>query len=269
MNRSTALFFWLAAGLMAAQAQTAAKPASTTHGAASTHAATHVTTTATAIKLPPGVPPASGPVHVASSATLRYQEIKIGTGPEGVSGKLWHVKYTGWRAADGVKFDAWDEHKRPAIGKDGKPELGPDGKPVLADPQPVVFPQGMGGLVPGFDSGLTGMRVGGKRRLFIPWQMAYGLRNIPDHGDHPGIPSKSDLIFDVELVEVTDMPQAMQPGMPTPHAAPGGGGQQLSVPAHPAAPPPAPSGSSQVPPSNQAQPSPPPPSNPPPQSQPK
>ena len=131
----------------------------------------------------------------------------MGAGPVGEEGKLWHVKYTGWRAADGVKFDSWDEHKLPVI-KDGKPEMGADGKPVLGDPKPMEFPHGVGRLIPGFDAGVDGMRVGGKRRLFIPYQLAYGNRVIPDRGpEHPGIPAKSDLIFDVELVEVTDMPQ--------------------------------------------------------------
>jgi peptidylprolyl isomerase len=152
-------------------------------------------------------------------AVLTYQDLKIGTGPEGESGKLWHVKYKGWRAADGVVFDSWENNKRPAMGADGKPEMGADGKPKMGDPEPLMFPQGMGRLIPGFDYGIMGMKVGGKRRLFIPWQMAYGTRAMPDRPDHPGIPAKSDLIFDVELVEVTDMPAPPQrPMMP-----PGGG----------------------------------------------
>ena len=64
--------------------------------------------------------------------------------------------------------------------KDGKPVLGDDGKPKLGDPQPMAFPQGMGRLIPGFDQGFDGMKIGGKRRLFIPWQLAYGARDIPD-----------------------------------------------------------------------------------------
>jgi peptidylprolyl isomerase len=140
--------------------------------------------------------------------SLRYEDIKVGAGAEGESGKLWHLKYTGWRAADGVQFDSWDAHKQPVMGADGKPQLGPDGKPKMGDPQPMAFPQGVGRTIPGFDYGLTGMRIGGKRRLFIPWQMAYGTRSIPDRPDQPGIPAKSDLIFDVELVDVTDMPAA-------------------------------------------------------------
>jgi peptidylprolyl isomerase len=172
------------------------------------------------IKLPAGIPHAvHGPVKIA--VALRYEDIKVGAGPLGESGKLWHVKYTGWRAADGIKFDSWDDHKQPVM-KDGKPQTGPDGKPVLGDPTPLVFPQGMGRLIPGFDYAVEGMHIGGKRRIFIPWQLAYGTRTIPDRPDHPGIPAKSDLIFDVELVDMTDMPAPPQrPIMPPHPGAPG------------------------------------------------
>jgi peptidylprolyl isomerase len=179
-----------------------------------------------------------GPVKVP--VALRYEEIKVGTGPEAEAGKIWHLKYTGWRAADGVKFDSWEEHGPPVMGKDGKPELGPDGKPKMGDPQPLAIPQGVGRVIPGFDYGLVGMKIGGKRRIFIPWQLAYGTRAMPDRPDHPGIPAKSDLIFDVELVEVTDMPQpptrmpVPHPGVPpsTPpiHLGPGANGQPNASP---------------------------------------
>jgi peptidylprolyl isomerase len=88
----------------------------------------------------------------------------------------------------------------------------------------------MGRLIPGFDYGVTGMRVGGKRRLFIPWQIAYGTRSIPDRPDHPGIPAKSDLIFDVELVEVSDMPAPQPRPMAPPAGAPGGASGQPATP---------------------------------------
>ena len=96
----------------------------------------------------------------------------------------------------------------PLKDKDGKVVMGDDGKPKLGDPMPMPFPQGMGQVITGFDQGFVGMKVGGKRRIFIPWQLAYGTREMPDHGvEHPGIPAKSDLIFDVELVDVSDLPQ--------------------------------------------------------------
>ena len=158
---------------------------------------------------------AHGPIKMPFA--LRYEDITVGTGPEGESGKLWHIKYTGWRAADGVKFDSWEDHRQPVIGTDGKPELGPDDKPKMGEPQPMAVPQGVGRVIPGFDYGLEGMKVGGMRRLFIPWQMAYGTHAIPDRPDHPGIPAKSDLIFDVELVDVTDMPAPQRATMPVQH----------------------------------------------------
>jgi peptidylprolyl isomerase len=262
----------LVAFLGVAVAQTPPKPSSPS--TSSTKASTSKTATATKatlasvttppwIKLPPGVPRVvHGPLRTAIS--LHYEDIKVGTGAEGEAGKLWHVKYTGWRAADGVKFDAWDEHKRPVFGKDGKPEMGPDGKPMMADPEPLVFPQGMGRLIPGFDYALEGMRVGGKRRIFIPWQLAYGTRNIPDRPDHPGIPPKSDLIFDVELVDVTDMPapppRPMMPNMPPRPGVPPHAGAPAE-PAHPGAAP-AP-GSPTAPPSPSATPKPAAPASPP------
>jgi len=261
MKRFSLLLF--VAALPVVWAQTAAKPATSSSSAAKTSTTSTAKPAATAatlppwIKLPAGIPRVvHGPVK-AIPITVHYEDIKVGTGPEGESGKLWHIKYTGWRAADGIEFDSWDKHGHPVMGKDGKPELGPDGKPKMSDPEPMPLPQGVGSVIPGFDYGLAGMRIGGKRRIFIPWQLAYGTRNIPDRPDHPGIPAKSDLIFDVELVEVTDMPapRAMMPphpmpGQPSrgagnpPGAAPaappaGAGSAPAAKPAAPATPPPA------------------------------
>jgi peptidylprolyl isomerase len=192
------------------------------------------------------------PVKV--SFALRYEDVKVGTGALGESGKLWHLKYTGWRAADGVKFDSWDDHKQPEMGPDGKPRMGPDGKPVMGDPKPIEIPQGVGRVIPGFDFGLDGMKIGGKRRIFIPWEMAYGTHAIPDRPDHPGIPAKSDLIFDVELVDVTDMPAPPHPMMPgnrpTPPGAqphPGAGAQPNAAPTPKPAPPATPPASQAAP----------------------
>jgi peptidylprolyl isomerase len=234
MNRiAVALLLPLAASVYAQTAAKPAKPASSTSSAK--NAASAPAASASTYQVPadekrvPGIP--------KTAFSLRYQEIKIGTGPEGEAGKLWHVKYKGWRAKDGVVFDSWDKHGQPVMDKDGKPEMGADGKPKMSDPEPMIFPQGVGRMIPGFDYGLTGMHVGGKRRLFIPYEMAYGTHDIPDRGpDHPGIPGKSDLIFDVELVAVTDMPAQPQRPMPVPGAP----GQPGTPPpsARPATPPP-------------------------------
>lgn len=210
--RTSALFFCLAAAV-AAQAQTTPKPATTAHTAA--HTARRAST------LPPGIPV----VHalMKTAFTERYQDIKIGTGPEAEPNKLYKVFYTGWLASDGRKFDSTDDHpRRPKLGPDGKPVLGPDGKPEQGPPEPFIFPQGFGRLIPGWDQGFYGMRVGGKRRLFIPWQLAYGEKGRPGpDAAHPGIPPKADLIFDVELVDVMDLPQRPQMRMPMPQNHPG------------------------------------------------
>jgi peptidylprolyl isomerase len=235
MKRLAFLLTLAACTLMSAQT---APTKSTTAKAAATpahHAARKAASTGEfplVYKLPAGehrIPGAQKRV-----AVLSYQDIKVGTGAEGEAGKMWHVKYKGWRAADGVVFDNWEDHKRPVMGEDGKPVMGPDNKPKMGDPEPLVFPQGVGRLIPGFDYGVTGMRIGGKRRLFIPWEMAYGIRSMPDRPDHPGIPAKSDLVFDVELVEVTDMPAPPQRPMPPMGARPqtGAPGQPGAAP-HP------------------------------------
>ena len=251
MNRFV-LFLSVAAFASAAVAQTATKAPATGSAApksasSAPTAAKPSTTAATApepwIKLPPGVPRVvHGPVKVPFA--LHYEDIKVGTGAVGEAGKVWHLKYTGWRAADGVEFDSWDQHPQPVRGPDGRPVMGPDGKPKL-EPQPAPLVQGYGAMIPGFDNGLTGMKVGGQRRLFIPWQLAYEMRPRPDQPGqagqpgHPGIPPKSDLIFDVELVEVTDIPASPQAGIPAPQ--PGTGGQFRSTPVpHPVSPAPAP-----------------------------
>jgi peptidylprolyl isomerase len=198
----------LTAGAVALPAQQTAKPASKPAATATT----------SATNLPPGIPRERGVIK--SAFALRYQDIKIGTGEVAEPNKMYQVLYTGWLAADGRKFDSSDDHRQPLKDKDGKPVLGDDGKPKLGDPQPINFPQGFGRVIPGFDQGFEGMRVEGKRRLFIPWQLAYGARGRPGPDPaHPGIPPKADLIFDIELVKVTDMqmPTArpgMMPGRP-------------------------------------------------------
>jgi peptidylprolyl isomerase len=204
----------LAPGVAISMAQTPAKPGAP----AKTSVAAKAAASTSSAQLPPGVPRVHGIVKTAFS--LRYEDIKIGTGAEAEPGKLYKVLYTGWLAADGKKFDSSNDHRAPVMGADGKPELDENGKAKLADPQPINVPQGYGRVIPGFDQGFNGMKVGGKRRLFIPWQLAYGARGRP-----PVIPPKSDLIFDIELVDVSDLQ------MPASHPAmPGMGGMPMGHP---------------------------------------
>lgn len=217
--KQTVFSLLLAACVAAVSAQTPRKPAThATRPAMATHSAAHAAASKTVSRIPR--------VHgiIKTAFSLRYEDYKIGTGPVAEPNKLYHVLYTGYLESTGQIFDSSEDHRRPVM-KDGKPEMGPDGKPVLGPPEPLVFPQGFGRLIPGFDQGFAGMRIGGKRRLFIPWQLAYGTRNIPAHGaEHPGIPPKSNLIFDVTLLDVTDLPTPERPMNFRPHPR---------LPAHP------------------------------------
>lgn len=135
---------------------------------------------------PPGVPLVRGipkPLYA-----LRYIDVLAGTGPLAEPRKFYTVRYTGW-TTDGKKFDSSDDHP-------GK--------------EPITFPYGGHRVIPGWDTGFQGMHVGGKRRLFVPYQLAYG-----EQGHPPVIPPKADLIFDVELVAQSDTPPA-PPTPPTP-----------------------------------------------------
>lgn len=208
-----------------AAAQTASKPAT----------AAHARTAAARTTLPANIPPVKALTKTAFA--LRYQEIKIGTGPVAESNKFYQVAYTGWIAADGRKFDSSYDHKaEPILDKDGKPVKGEDGKPKTAPGQPIVFPQGFGRVIPGWDQGFGGMRIGGKRRIFIPYQLAYGAKGR-ETGDpkNPGIPAKADLIFDVELVNTFDLPKPPErPAVPT-HPTPAAPKKDAPAEAKPAA----------------------------------
>ncbi len=112
---------------------------------------------------------------VVDLATLRYVEIREGGGAAAKAGQQLTVHYTGWL-------------------RDGKPFDSSAGK------EPLQFVQGRREVIPGFDAGFEGMKVGGKRRLFIPYQLAYG------EAGRGSIPPKAELTFDVELVNANDAP---------------------------------------------------------------
>ncbi len=122
--------------------------------------------------------------------SLDYVDVHGGTGERVTPHKFVTVKYTGYLASDGQKFDSSEDHP---------------------NKQPFTFEYGEHRVIPGWDTGFEGMRVGGKRRLFIPWELAYG-----ENGRPPVIPAKAELIFDIEVVSVSDTPPAgppMRPGM--------------------------------------------------------
>ena len=117
-----------------------------------------------------GIDPAS---LTSLPSGLRYQDLSSGQGAEATSGSTAVVHYTGWLPS-GKKFDS-------------SRDAG----------QPFAFRIGAGQVIAGWDEGVAGMKVGGRRKLVIPAELGYGAAGAP-----PVIPPNSTLVFDVELLEV-------------------------------------------------------------------
>jgi peptidylprolyl isomerase len=147
---------------------------------------------ATATKPVSPIPKVVGVPHTLYA--LKYIDIKIGTGELPPPFRFYTVNYTGY-LPDGTKFDSTID-------------------PAFKHPTPFTFPYGGHRVITGWDTGFEGMRVGGKRRLYVPYQLGYGMMGSP-----PKIPAKSNLIFDVELVSISDKPPA-PPVPPVKPAAP-------------------------------------------------
>lgn len=104
---------------------------------------------------------------------LKIEDLEEGDGAEAVSGNKVTVHYTGW-LTDGTKFDSSKDRN-----------------------DPFSFPLGGGRVIRGWDEGVAGMRIGGKRKLTIPPQLGYGAA-----GAGGVIPPDATLVFEVELLAV-------------------------------------------------------------------
>ncbi len=196
-------------------AQTAARPPvhrATTARTAAKKPASACAATADFPALDPKIPAIPGcpkPLYA-----LRYVDTLVGTGPLAEPRKWYTVAYTGY-LTDGTVFDS-----SIGTGKDGQPK------------EPITFPAGFHQVIAGWDTGFEGMHVGGKRRLYIPYQLAYGETGRP-----PVIPPKSPLVFDIELIGISDTPPKPK-APPTPPAGSAPAGAAPAPDARPATPPP-------------------------------
>jgi len=118
---------------------------------------------------------------ILPGAPFSATDVRVGTGAEAAAGRRATVNYTGW-----IYDPAQAENK----GRQFDSSIGPGRTPF-------VLTLGAGQVIPGFDRGVTGMRVGGARRVVIPPDLAYGTRGQGD------IPPNATLVFDIELLEVT------------------------------------------------------------------
>ncbi len=116
--------------------------------------------------------------QITTASGLTYEELTMGEGDEASAGDFVTVHYTGWLqnpdGSEGEKFDS-------SVDRD----------------EPFEFSLGAGHVIRGWDEGVQGMKVGGKRRLVIPAELGYGAR-----GAGGVIPPNATLIFDVELLEI-------------------------------------------------------------------
>ena len=119
----------------------------------------------------------AGEAILVTDSELKYQDVKIGAGATAEVGDIVVIHIIGWLDDNGQKGKEFiDSHDR------GKP---------------VSFKLGTEKVMPGWNLGVAGMKVGGKRRLIIPSELAYGAKNAAEV-----IPPNADLIFEIELLKV-------------------------------------------------------------------
>ena len=118
----------------------------------------------------------SGSKMEKTPSGLQYEDVAVGTGASPKAGQTCVMNYTGWLWENGAKGKQFDS----SVGK-----------------KPFEFPLGMGRVIKGWDEGVGSMKVGGKRNLLIPGNLAYGERGYPGL-----IPPNATLFFEVELLNV-------------------------------------------------------------------
>jgi FKBP-type peptidyl-prolyl cis-trans isomerase len=121
-----------------------------------------------------GFKPAEGTPLPPGPTKLEIDDVKVGTGREAKTGDTVHVQYTG-TLMNGKKFDSSYDHGG----------------------EPFKFTIGKGEVIKGWDQGVPGMKVGGKRKLRIPSDLGYGASGSP-----PNIPGGAGLQFEIELVSI-------------------------------------------------------------------
>ena len=142
----------------------------------SSGATTPVTTTATTTGDQTTTPTTN---TTASSTQVQAQDVAVGTGALASPGNTVSVLYVG-KLPDGTIFDSSAAHGN----------------------QPLNFTLGAQGLIPGFQIGVNGMKVGGERLMAIPPSLGYGTQDVKDASGKVIIPANSTIVFDVKLVNV-------------------------------------------------------------------
>jgi peptidylprolyl isomerase len=121
--------------------------------------------------------PKPGKGHGSPPSRLIAQDLIVGKGKRATAGDVVSVQYVGVLFDNGKQFDASWKGERPG--------------------RAFQFPLGSGGVIQGWEQGVPGMRVGGRRKLIIPAELAYGAQGSP-----PSIPPNAALIFDIDLKKI-------------------------------------------------------------------
>lgn len=124
--------------------------------------------------------------QAASGEQVQGQDVTVGTGDTAAPGSVVTLEYEG-RFQDGTVFDSSASHG-----------------------QPLTFQLGQPGIIPGFQIGVNGMKVGGERNIAIPPSLGYGGEDIKDPEGTVLIPANSTLIFNVKLLKVEAAPEGTE-----------------------------------------------------------